>query len=116
MRSGRFRRRSRSSYLPSINWMVRFGSNTQAILGDLVRGDLRDSTKYRNRSVAEILAQTLPVTMTLGALAFALAVAGGTFLGVAAAAGHGTWKDTLAMLLALAAISLPAFIIGPVLS
>ena len=41
-------------------------------LGDLVRGDLRDSTKYRNRSVAEILAQTLPVTMTLGALAFAL--------------------------------------------
>ena len=84
-------------------------------LGDLVRGDLRDSTKYRNRSVAEILAQTLPVTMTLGVLAFGLAVAGGTVLGVAAAAAHGTWKDTLAMLLALAAISLPAFIIGPVL-
>jgi len=84
-------------------------------LSDLVRGDLRDSTKYRNRSVAEILAQTLPVTMTLGATAFALAVAGGVFLGVAAAAGHGTWKDTLAMLVALAAISLPAFITGPVL-
>ena len=84
-------------------------------LGDLVRGDLRDSTKYRNRSVAEILAQTLPVTMTLGAFAFALAITGGTFLGVAAAAGHGTWKDTLAMLLALAAISLPAFITGPIL-
>ena len=84
-------------------------------LGDLVRGDLRDSTKYRNRSVAEILAQTLPVTMTLGAFAFALAVAGGTFLGVVAAAGYGTWKDTLAMLLALTAISLPAFITGPVL-
>jgi oligopeptide transport system permease protein len=80
-----------------------------------MRGDLRDSTKYRNRSVAEILAQTLPVTMTLGACAFALAVAGGTFLGVAAAGGHGTWKDTFAMLLALAAISLPAFITGPVL-
>ena len=29
-------------------------------LGDLVRGDLRDSTKYRNRSVAEILAQFSP--------------------------------------------------------
>jgi oligopeptide transport system permease protein len=84
-------------------------------LGDLVRGDLRDSTKYRNRSVAEILAQTLPVTITLGAAAFALAVAGGLFLGVIAAAGHGTWKDTLAMLVALAAISLPAFITGPLL-
>jgi oligopeptide transport system permease protein len=84
-------------------------------LGDLLRGDLRDSTKYRNRSVAEILAQTLPVTMTLGAAAFALAVAGGVFLGVVAAAGHGSWKDTLAMLIALAAISLPAFITGPML-
>ena len=84
-------------------------------LGDLLRGDLRDSTKYRNRSVAEILAQTLPVTITLGAAAFALAVAGGVFLGVVAAAGHGSWKDTLAMLIALTAISLPAFIIGPVL-
>ncbi len=84
-------------------------------LGDLVRGDLRDSTKYRNRSVAEILAQTLPVTITLGAAAFALAVAGGVILGVVAAAGHGSWKDTLAMLIALTAISLPAFITGPVL-
>jgi oligopeptide transport system permease protein len=84
-------------------------------LGDLIRGDLRDSTKYRNRSVAEILAQTLPVTITLGACAFVLAVLGGTFLGVVAAAGHGSWKDTVAMLLALAAISLPAFITGPIL-
>ncbi|HEY5770817.1 MAG TPA: ABC transporter permease [Terrimicrobium sp.] len=84
-------------------------------LGDLVRGDLRDSTKYRNRSVAEILAQTLPVTITLGAVAFALAVAGGMIAGVVAAAGHGSWKDTLAMLMALTAISLPAFITGPVL-
>jgi oligopeptide transport system permease protein len=84
-------------------------------LGDLLRGDLRDSTKYRNRSVKEILAQTLPVTMTLGLVAFALAVVGGVFLGVIAAAGQGTWKDTIAMLVALAAISLPAFITGPVL-
>ncbi len=84
-------------------------------LGDLLRGDLRDSTKYRNRSVKEILAQTLPVTMTLGIAAFTLAVAGGLFFGVIAAAGRGTWKDTLAMLIALAAVSLPAFITGPIL-
>lgn len=84
-------------------------------VGDLLKGDLRDSTKYRNRSVAEILAQTLPVTALLGATAFLLAVVGGVFLGVMAAAGRGTWQDTLAMLVALAAISLPAFIIGPLL-
>ena len=84
-------------------------------LKDLARGDLRDSTKYLNRSVGEILVQTLPVTMTLGASAFTLALFGGVILGVTAAAAKGTWKDTAAMLFALAAVSLPAFIIGPIL-
>ncbi len=80
-----------------------------------LRGDLRDSTKYFNRSVGEILTQTLPVTMTLGAGAFLVAVIGGIVLGVTAAAGKGTWQDHFAMLIALLAVSLPAFIIGPLL-
>lgn len=82
-------------------------------VGDLLKGDLRDSTKYRNRSVAEILAQTLPITMTLGAVAFVLAVAGGVFVGVLAASNKGKPTDIIAMLLALAALSFPAFVIGP---
>lgn len=84
-------------------------------LSDLLRGDLRMSTKYRNRTVVEILAQTLPVTVTLGAAAFLLAVVAGVVLGVTAAASKGTWKDAAAMLFALSAISLPSFIIGPLL-
>lgn len=84
-------------------------------LGDLVRGDLRLSTKYRNRSVVEILAQTLPVTITLGLVAFVLATVAGTVLGVAAAAGRGTLRDFLAMMLALGLVSLPTFVIGPLL-
>lgn len=84
-------------------------------LSDLMRGDLRLSTKYRNRSVAEILAQTLPVTATLGLAAFVLATLVGTILGVAAAAGRGGPSDFFAMLLALLAISLPSFLIGPLL-
>lgn len=84
-------------------------------VADLLRGDLRDSTKYLNRSVGEILVQTLPVTMTLGASAFTLALLGGITLGVTAAAAKGTWKDTASMLFALGAVSLPAFIVGPLL-
>ena len=38
-------------------------------LGQLVRGDLGPSLKYRNHSVNDILAQALPVSLTLGALA-----------------------------------------------
>jgi oligopeptide transport system permease protein len=82
---------------------------------DLLRGDLRMSTKYRNRTVNEILAQTLPVTMTLGAISFVLATVGGVWIGVFAAVRRGTWADTGAMLAALLAISLPSFIIGPLL-
>jgi len=84
-------------------------------LGDLLRGDLRLSTKYRNRSVNEILAQTLPVTLTLGATAFVLATGLGVWIGTFAAGRHGTPGDTGAMLFALLAISLPAFIVGPLL-
>ncbi len=83
--------------------------------GLVLRGDLRISTKLKARSVAEILGQTLPVTITLGACAFVIAVIGGVVLGVTAAAGKGSWQDRGAMLFALAAISLPAFIVGPLL-
>lgn len=84
-------------------------------LSDLVRGDLRLSTKYRNRTVNEILAQTLPVTLTLGGVAFLLATIGGIWLGTIAAMHQHSWRDAGAMLLALVAISLPSYIIGPLL-
>lgn len=84
-------------------------------LSDLARGDLRLSTKYRNRSVNEILAQTLPVTLTLGGLAFLVAAVGGIWLGTLAAMHQHSWRDFGAMFLALAAISLPSYIVGPLL-
>jgi oligopeptide transport system permease protein len=82
-------------------------------IADLVRGDLRLSTKYRNRTVNEILAQTLPVTFTLGAAAFLVATLAGVWLGSYAAMHHRRAGDTGAMLVALLAISLPSFVIGP---
>jgi oligopeptide transport system permease protein len=84
-------------------------------LGDLLHGDLRLSTKYRNRSVNEILAQSLPVSATLGSAAFFLATFGGIVLGTLAAAHQHSWIDRFAMFTALIAISLPSFIIGPLL-
>jgi oligopeptide transport system permease protein len=84
-------------------------------LGDLLRGDLRLSTKYRSRSVNEILADSLPVSGLLGGIAFCVASIGGVLLGSLAAAKQHTWIDRNAMLAALFAISLPPFVIGPVL-
>src|ERR1700758_2854131 len=84
-------------------------------LGDLLHGDLRLSTKYRNRSVNEILADSLPVSGLLGGIAFCIATGGGGFLGSLAAAKQQTWIDRSAMLAGLLAISLPSFVIGPIL-
>jgi oligopeptide transport system permease protein len=84
-------------------------------LGDLLHGDLRLSTKYRNRSVNEILADSLPVSASLGGIAFCLATVGGVILGSLAAAKQQTWIDRTAMLGAVFAISLPSFVIGPLL-
>jgi oligopeptide transport system permease protein len=84
-------------------------------LKDLFQGDLRLSTKYRNRSVNEILAQTLPVTLTLGATALLIAVTIGVWLGAFAATRAGTFSEAGALALTLMAISLPSFVLGPLL-
>ena len=82
---------------------------------DLLHGDLRLSTKYRNRSVNEILAQTLPVTLTLGATALLIAITAGVWLGAFAAARPGTVAEGGALAAMLLAISLPSFVLGPLL-
>jgi oligopeptide transport system permease protein len=84
-------------------------------LGDLLHGDLRLSTKYRSRSVNEILADSLPVSGLLGGIAFCIATFGGVLIGSLAAAKQQTWIDRTAMLAALFAVSLPSFVIGPLL-
>ncbi len=84
-------------------------------MGDLLRGDLRLSTKYRDRSVNELIADGLPVSGTLGLAAFLLASTLGVWLGSLAAVRHHTPVDTGAMLAALTLISVPTFVTGPVL-
>lgn len=86
-----------------------------AYMADLLHGDLRVSFKYRDWSVAEILAQKLPVSLQLGAVAFFLASTFGVLIGALAALRRGTPVDWLAMLGALLAISIPSFITGPVM-
>jgi oligopeptide transport system permease protein len=86
-----------------------------AYLGDLVRGDLGLSLKYRNRTVNEIVAQALPVSIALGSLAFFFALGVGIPLGAYAAARQNQMADYTATLLALTGVSLPSFVIAPLL-
>ncbi|MBK7890593.1 MAG: ABC transporter permease [Bdellovibrionales bacterium] len=84
-------------------------------ISGLVRGDWGESYKYVGRSVSDIIAETLPVSMQLGFLSLLMALAVGVPLGVLAASRHNSWVDTTAMLVAISGVALPSFIVGPVL-
>jgi len=84
-------------------------------LGDVVRGDFGPSFRYPDRTVNELIALGFPVSLTLGlcALAFALVVGGAA--GVVAGIRHNRWVDHLTMSLALGGVSVPNFVLGPLL-
>ena len=84
-------------------------------LGDLARGDLGASMKYRNHSVNDIIAQCLPVSASLGALAFCFALGLGIPVGFLTAVRRNQALDYWGSLLALLAVCVPGFVIGPVL-
>jgi oligopeptide transport system permease protein len=91
------------------------GHQYEQYLWKVVHGDLSISTQYRNRTVNEIIAQTLPVSMTLGSMAYFLALLFGITFGAWAAIRHNEWGDRTLMLVALLGISIPTFVAAPVL-
>ena len=84
-------------------------------LSDLSRGDLGLSTKYRNHTVNDIIVSALPVSLTLGGLAFFFALGLGIPWGVVMAVQRGRLGDYFWGLLSLLAACIPALVIGPLL-
>ncbi|MBM4334371.1 MAG: ABC transporter permease [Deltaproteobacteria bacterium] len=81
-------------------------------LGRVLKGDLGPSYKYPGRDVREILFDALPVSVELGLLALAIAIAGGIALGLAAGTRRGTALDRSVAWLSLVGVSAPSFVIG----
>jgi oligopeptide transport system permease protein len=73
------------------------------------------STKYRNHNVSDIIAQGLPVSMTLGGLAFCFAIGAGLPVGFFTAARRGRWEDFTGSFLSVLAVCVPAFVVAPLL-
>jgi len=84
-------------------------------LGSLLRGDLGLSTKYPQRSVNEIIAAGFPVTLTLAGVALVWSLLVGVTAGIIGAVRQNTVWDHAAMATALVGISIPSFVLGPVL-
>lgn len=84
-------------------------------LGQLARGDLGPSFQYRDTSVNELIAQGLPIDLAIGGLALGVALLVGLPLGVLAALQRGGWWDRLALGASLLGISVPVYVIAPLL-
>jgi ABC-type dipeptide/oligopeptide/nickel transport system permease component len=80
----------------------------------LLQGDM--GLSFRNdRPVRDLILERYPATIELAIVAMLFAVLIAIPLGVIAGTNRGTWIDNLASVVALIGISLPSFVIGPML-
>ena len=82
---------------------------------NLLHGDLGVSLKYPGRTVNDTIAQTFPYSASLGIRSIVLALAVGLVLGTFAAQNAGKVMDYVCVLIAIVGVSMPDFIIGPLL-
>ncbi|NIL93973.1 MAG: oligopeptide ABC transporter permease OppB [Woeseiaceae bacterium] len=84
-------------------------------LSGVVRGDFGPSYRYRDYTVSELIGSAFPVSLRLGAAAMLLAIAVGVVAGTVAAVRRNSVLDRTVMALAMTGISIPIFVIAPVL-
>ena len=73
------------------------------------------SLRYRNHSVKDVIAQGLPVSMSLGFLAFGFALGIGLPLGYFSAIRRGHWQDYAGSFFAILAVCVPGLVVSPML-
>lgn len=84
-------------------------------IGGLWRGDFGPSYRYRDYSVAELIGNAFPVSMQIGLLAMLVALLAGISAGLGAAMKRNTIVDRLVTGVAMLGISVPVFVVAPVL-
>jgi len=84
-------------------------------LSGVVQGDMGPSYRYRDHSVSELIGNAYPVSLKLGAMAMVLAIVIGVMAGSVAALRRNTVLDRVVMALAMTGISIPVFVIAPLL-
>ncbi|HWN11808.1 MAG TPA: ABC transporter permease subunit [Pyrinomonadaceae bacterium] len=85
------------------------------MMADVLRFDFGTSLSYPGQSVNGIISRTLPVSATVGILAYLLALAVGIVTGSIAALKQNSKWDYASMTLAMVGISIPNFVLGPIL-
>jgi oligopeptide transport system permease protein len=81
-------------------------------LKSMSMADFGPSYKYIDRSVNDIIKETLPVSLKLGITSLILSLAIGCILGILSAVKKGEFIDFLSFFFSTALISVPTFVIG----
>ncbi|HLM02864.1 MAG TPA: ABC transporter permease subunit [Pyrinomonadaceae bacterium] len=92
-------------------WYEQYG----IMMRNIVKGDFGDSLKYEGQSVNEILWRHLPYSAIVGILAYILALIIGLGAGIIAALKQNSGFDYGSMSLAMLGLSVPNFVLGPIL-
>jgi len=92
-------------------WYQQYGM----MMSNIIRGDFGDSLKYQGQSVNEIIARHLPYSAIVGFLGYLLALFIGLNAGTIAALRQNSSFDYSSMSLAMIGLSVPNFVLGPLL-
>lgn len=93
-------------------WYQQYG---KTMWGIVRHGDFGTSLKYEGQSVNTIIKRSLPVSAGVGILAYILALIVGITIGSIAALKQNSRWDYSSMALAMLGISVPNFVLGPIL-
>jgi len=93
-------------------WYQQYGRTMWNIIG---HGDFGTSLRFEGQSVNSIIARSLPVSAGIGILAYILALAVGIAAGSIAALKQNSRWDYASMAGAMLGISIPNFVLGPIL-
>jgi oligopeptide transport system permease protein len=85
------------------------------MISNVARGDFGDSLRYVGQSVNEIIRRHLPYSATIGLLAYLIALIIGLAAGILAALKQNSRFDYGAMAAAMLGLSVPNFVLGPIL-
>jgi oligopeptide transport system permease protein len=84
-------------------------------MANVAQGDLGNSFYFESRPVLQIIVERLPISMFIGVQAVIFGLVIGLVLGIVAALRHNTFWDTGAVVLAVLGVSVPSFVLGPIL-
>ena len=92
-------------------WYEQYG----IMIWNILKLDFGDSVRYQGQSVNEIIKRHLPYSATIGILAYLLALAIGLTAGIVAALRQNSAFDYASMAFAMLGLSVPNFVLGPIL-